>query len=486
MIRSQLERLKYTLYAVTDRSWCDASVTLEDQVTAAIKGGATIIQLREKHLCTDDFINVALSIKAITDYFNVPLIINDNIEVAKKVNASGVHIGQSDASLGDARRILGSKAIIGVSVRTIDEAIKAEEGGADYLGVGAVFNTSSKLDADSVTHFILGKITRVVAIPVVAIGGINHENIHALSGTGIAGVSVISAIFGAPDIEDATLKLLKKVKLSLGIIAPRPRTILTIAGSDSSGGAGIQADLKTIEAHGLYGMSVITALTAQNTMGVTSVHETPPSFVIKQMDVIFDDIMPDAIKIGMVANPEIIIAIANRLDHAFSSGQSIPIVLDPVMVATSGSKLLSDDALDALKMKLMPHAVLITPNIPEAEILSGLAIHTKEDMMNAAKEIAAFYHGHILIKGGHLTSDSDDLLYYKGEFLWFSQKRIANENTHGTGCTLSSALACALSKGLRVPDAVERAKAYVTGAISAELNLGKGQGPLYHSWAKIT
>ncbi|HAS73008.1 MAG TPA: thiamine-phosphate pyrophosphorylase, partial [Clostridiales bacterium UBA8960] len=461
----QIERLKYTLYAVTDRTWACQNMTLERQVEEAIMGGATLVQLREKHLSTADFIEAALSIKRVTDSYNIPLIINDNVTVAKAVNAAGVHIGQSDTTLNEARRELGNSVIIGVSVNTVAEAIEAELGGANYLGVGAIFETQSKMQVENVSKLTLKQIAKAVSIPVVAIGGINFENVDELSDTGIAGISVISAIFGADDIKNATTKLLSRVKSALGLITTHPKSVLTIAGSDCSGGAGIQADLKTIEAHGLYGMSVITALTAQNTLGVNAVHETPPAFVLKQMDAIFSDIVPEAIKIGMVANPEIIDAIANRLSDYRSNGTSVPVILDPVMVATSGSKLLSDDALDVLKSKLLRFATIITPNIPEAEILSGIKISSKADMISAAMEIERFYHGHILIKGGHLLKGSDDLLYYKGMALWFNQRRLSNENTHGTGCTLSTAIACAISQKMSIPDAVGQAKAYVTGAL---------------------
>lgn len=254
------------------------------------------------------------------------------------------------------------------------------------------------------------------------------------------------------------------------------KKVLTIAGSDCSGGAGIQADIKTITAHKMYAMSVITALTAQNTTGVYGVFEISPEFVGLQLDCIFTDIVPDAVKIGMVSNAKIIEVIADKLVEY----QAKNIVVDPVMIATSGGKLLSDEAIDTLKTKLLPVANLITPNIPEAESLCGYAIETADQMRQAAEMIQSMLNGSVLIKGGHLSTSSDDLLYVHGQEHWFKSPRIDTLNTHGTGCTLSSAIACNLAAGHDVPTSIENAKAYITGALNANLNLGKGNGPINH------
>lgn len=255
--------------------------------------------------------------------------------------------------------------------------------------------------------------------------------------------------------------------------------VLTIAGSDCSGGAGVQADLKTMAAHKVYGMSAITALTAQNTTGVFGVLEASPEFVAQQIDCVFDDIRPDAVKIGMVSSAAIISAIAARL-KAFGASN---IVVDPVMVATSGSRLLDEDATDALRGELLPLGTVITPNIPEAEALCGFAIADHDDMERAARRLAAGLGGAVLIKGGHLTDCADDLLFSEGRLVWLNSPRLDNPNTHGTGCTLSSAIACNLAVGRSVEESVRRAKAYVTGALRAGLNLGRGPGPLDHAWA---
>lgn len=259
------------------------------------------------------------------------------------------------------------------------------------------------------------------------------------------------------------------------------KTVLTIAGSDSSGGAGIQADIKTIAAHRLYAESVITALTAQNTTGVYGVVEVDPAFVAQQIEVVFDDIRPDAVKIGMVSSPEIVSAIAETLRHVGARN----IVVDPVMVATSGSSLIEGGAVEALVRLLFPLASVVTPNIPEAQVLCGFDIVTEQDAERAAAAIGEKVPGAaVLIKGGHGSEDAaDDLLRLAdGSLEWLRGKRIDTDNTHGTGCSLSSAIACGLANGECVLDAVARAKAYVAGALFADLRLGNGNGPLDHMW----
>ena len=256
------------------------------------------------------------------------------------------------------------------------------------------------------------------------------------------------------------------------------KTALTIAGSDCSGGAGIQADLKTMTMNGVYAMSVLTALTAQNTTGVRSIMEVTPEFLKEQMDAVFEDIRPDAVKIGMVSSGKIIKVIADRLIYYHAEN----IVVDPVMVATSGSKLMEAEALEVLKEDLLPLATLVTPNIPEAEILAGMKIEDKETMIQVAKRIGETYHCAVLCKGGHNINDANDLLYCSGEYQWFNGRRISNPNTHGTGCTLSSAIASNLAKGYKLQNAIGMAKEYVSGALSAMLDLGTGSGPMDHAF----
>lgn len=258
------------------------------------------------------------------------------------------------------------------------------------------------------------------------------------------------------------------------------RTALTIAGSDSSGGAGIQADIKTMMANGVYAMSAITALTAQNTTGVTSIMEATPQFLAEELDCIFTDIYPDAIKTGMVSSSELIEVIADKL----TGYQAKNIVVDPVMVATSGARLISEDAISTLKSKLLPLAKVITPNIPEAEVLSEMQIKSEADMEKAAEIICDRLGCSVLLKGGHHLNDANDLLWQKDEqATWFMGKRIDNPNTHGTGCTLSSAIASNLAKGCDLKTSVKYAKNYISGALAAGLNLGKGSGPMNHAFA---
>lgn len=256
------------------------------------------------------------------------------------------------------------------------------------------------------------------------------------------------------------------------------KTALTIAGSDSCGGAGIQADIKTMTANGVYAMSAITALTAQNTTGVTGIMEVTPEFLREQIKAVVEDIKPDAVKIGMVSSAELIMEIfeAAKL-YNFKN-----LVVDPVMVATSGAKLLKEEAIITLKETLLPIATVITPNIPEAEVLTGKKIETPYDMESAAIAINELYGCAVLIKGGHNLNDANDFLFDGSLGIWFKGKRINNPNTHGTGCTLSSAIACGLAKGKSLKNSVREAKKYISGALGAMLDLGKGSGPMNHAW----
>ena len=258
----------------------------------------------------------------------------------------------------------------------------------------------------------------------------------------------------------------------------KKKTALTIAGSDCSGGAGIQADLKTMTMNGVYAMSAITALTAQNTTGVRGIQESTPDFLKQQLDAVFEDIYPDAVKIGMVASGELIRVIADRLRHYGAKN----VVVDPVMVATSGAALMKTDAVETLIAELLPISTLVTPNIPEAEVLSGMKIEREENMVAAAKKIGDNFRCAVLLKGGHSINDANDLLYADGELTWFAGKRIPNPNTHGTGCTLSSAIAANLAKGFPLTESVRRAKRYISDALAAMLDLGSGSGPMDHAF----
>ena len=256
------------------------------------------------------------------------------------------------------------------------------------------------------------------------------------------------------------------------------KTALTIAGSDCSGGAGIQADIKTMTCLGVYAMSAITSLTAQNTTSVAAILDSTPEFLAQQLDCIFTDIFPDAVKTGMVSNTDLIEVIAERLK--FYKAKNI--VVDPVMVSTSGSMLMTDKAADSIGRLLFPLATLVTPNIPEGEIISEMKIETKEDMEKAAEKISRKYGCSVLLKGGHAVNDASDVLFHNGNISWYISERIDNKNTHGTGCTLSSAVAAFLAQGYELENAVQNAKDYLTGALNAGLDLGKGSGPLAHNY----
>ena len=461
------------LYAVTDRAWTGKQ-SLPEQVEDAIKGGVTCVQLREKNLPDDEFFKEAIEIKKLCEKHGVPFIINDNVEVAIKCEADGIHVGQNDMQAKNVRALAGDKMIVGVSVQTVEQALAAQAAGADYLGVGAVFHTDTKSDADDVSYDTLREICSAVDIPVVAIGGINRGNIEELKGTGVDGVALVSAIFAADDIESEC----RELKTLSERMTKCMKTALTIAGSDSSGGAGIQADIKTMTMNGVYAMSAITALTAQNTTGVTGIFETTPEFLADQLDAVFSDIVPDAVKIGMVSSSDLIKVIADRLKNYKAKN----IIVDPVMVATSGSSLIESDAILTLKKELLPIATLVTPNIPEAEVLSDMKIGNSNDMLAAAEKINKTYGCAVLLKGGHSINDANDLLYTDGKTEWFCGKRIDNPNTHGTGCTLSSAIASNLAKGFTLAESVKRAKDYISSALLDGLNLGKGSGPLNHAF----
>lgn len=470
----KLSKKDFLLYAVTD-SHALQGRPLYQLVEQAIRGGATMIQLREKQIERELLKKEALEIKGICQKYQIPFIINDDVELCQELDLDGVHIGQDDLSIQKAREILGEDKIIGVSAHNVKEAKEAFENGASYLGVGAMFTTHTKTDVLQTSFQTLKDICESVKIPVVAIGGIQQNNIHQLAGTKIAGVAVVSAIFGSLQIQEDTQLLKEKITR---IVHQKLPACLSIAGSDCSGGAGIQADLKTMLANRVYGMSAITALTAQNTMGVSGIMDVTPDFLKLQLDSIFLDIYPEAVKIGMVSNRQLIIAIAEKLKEY----QARNIVVDPVMVATSGAKLISDEAMSTLKEYLLPLATVLTPNIPEAEVLSEMTICHEEDMIKAATIIGQNYHCAVLVKGGHSINDANDLLYQDGKIQWFQGKRIANSNTHGTGCTLSSAIASYLARGYCLQDAVAKAKDYISGSLSAMLDLGNGSGPMDHGY----
>lgn len=518
-----------------------------DVVAAALRGGATFVQLRAKHADARELTDMARAIANVIDSAGkadtVAFVIDDRADVAWQcrqlgIKIDGVHIGQDDMMPEQARAMLGPDAIIGLSAETLQHIATANalpDGVVDYIGAGPLHYTATKPEAAAVeadgTKHALGiagaqSLCDASRYPVVVGGGVHTDDIPALARTTAAGWFVVSAIAAADDPESATRQLFsawtairgeqRHGYAAAGIAAPTASSsipflphwrtkqphglppVLTVAGSDSSGGAGIQADLKTMMANGVFGMSAITSLTVQNTTGVRDVQNAEPRVLAEQVDAVFEDIPPMAVKIGMVSSADLIETIAERL----SAHQARNIVLDPVMVATSGAKLIDDDAVAALTSKLFPLATVITPNMPETEALLEQAlqerssaddapaarllsagIRTEADMEMAGRTLAEHFGCAVLVKGGHGVKDANDVLVEPdGTATWFTSPRIDNPNTHGTGCTLSSAIASHLALGETLPQAVRSAKEYLTGALAEQLDLGHGAGPMDHAW----
>lgn len=456
------------IIAITPQ-WEEADRILE-AVKAVLAGGAPMIQYREKKRTGQAKRELAERLMELTKEAGAHFIINDDVDLAKVIGASGVHLGQGDLAIPEARRILGDDFIIGASAHNLAEAKECIAQGADYLGCGALYATATKSDTVALPLEELSKILSHVDVPLVGIGGIRLDHLEELKQAGLQGVALCSAIFEREDPKAWTKAFLNELKPKSLPVA------LTIAGSDSSGGAGIQADLKTMTALGVFGTSAITALTAQNTLGVQGILAIEPDFVKAQLDAIFQDIPPQAVKIGMTSSAELMDAIADRLSYYGAKN----LVLDPVMVSTSGSKLMEDAAVAKLKASLLPLADLVTPNRFEAEILAQQKIESKEDMVRAGQAILALGCRGVLVKGGHLGDNADDCLVLPQEVIWFEGPRFDNPNTHGTGCTLSSAIASFLAKGYDLSTAVAKAKAYLTQLIAYGLDLGAGRGPLNH------
>lgn len=480
-----------SLYLVTDRS-LSGGRDMAWIVREAVAGGITMVQLREKECSTAEFIVLARDLKTALQPLGIPLIINDRIDVALAVDADGVHIGQSDMPYDVARRLLGPDKIIGLSVETMEEVIAANALDVDYIGISPVYATPTK--TDTLTPFGLEGIEEVMRLSrhrCVAIGGMNRDTIGAVIARGVEGVAVVSAIVAADSPREASEELaaiVKRNRISNTRIIQNsefkiqnfPR-VLTIAGSDSGGGAGIQADIKSISANGCFAASAITAITAQNTLGVNAVEGLSIDIIEGQIDAVLSDIGADSVKIGMLHSAEVVQCVARMLRKYNIKD----VVLDPVMVSTSGHRLIEESAIEVLKAELMPMARVITPNIPEAEILLGEPISGQDDLPDAARRLAEQYGVSVLLKAGHLVNDElIDICYNRetGEVIKLKACRVDTRNTHGTGCTLSSALAAQLAKGLSLTDAARAAKAYINAAIihGANYTIGHGHGPVAH------
>ena len=434
------------VYLVTDEG-----ERLVERVAEAIAGGVSVVQYRAKTGSFGERFVMGVELHRLCRSSGIPFIVNDDLELARQLDADGVHLGQEDGDPMEARRVLGPRRIVGVSTHDLAEAQQAQAAGADYIGFGAMYPTGSKAVTQMPGPEALTEIKRHVSIPVVAIGGIHRENAAAVIDGGADAIAVISAILDhrEPALAATELALLFNRR------APAPQgTVLTIAGSDSSGGAGIQADLKTVTLLGSYGASVITALTAQNTRGVAAIHAPPAEFVAAQLDAVLSDLTIDVVKTGMLYDAETVRLVAERLKTA---GRRI-VVGDPVMRATGGTELADREAVKALKNLLLPLTYLLTPNIPEAERLIGQTIGDEADMEEAARLIWRLGVRNVLIKGGHLPAgDAVDILFDGKAFSRFPAPRLLTKNTHGTGCTLASAIAAFLARGEPLPQAVGRA-----------------------------
>ena len=485
-----------SLYLVTDRP-LSGGRDMAWIVREAAAGGVTMVQLREKDCSTAEFIALAKELKSALQPLGIPLIINDRVDVALAVDADGVHIGQSDMPYETTRALLGKDKIIGLSVETMDEVIAANALDVDYIGISPVYATPTK--TDTLTPFGLEGVEEVMRLSrhrCVAIGGMNRDTIGEVIARGVEGVAVVSAIIAAESPREASAELANIVERnricnaqiiqnSEFKIQNYPR-VLTIAGSDSGGGAGIQADIKSISANGCFATSAITAITAQNTLGVNAIEGLSVDIIEGQIEAVLSDIGADSIKIGMLHSAEVVHCVARMLRKY----KITDIVLDPVMVSTSGHKLLEDSAIEVLKNKLIPMARVITPNIPEAEILLDKRISEQDELPEAAHLLAEKYGVSVLLKAGHLVNDTLIDIFYNhetGETIELSAPYIHTRNTHGTGCTLSSALAAQLAKGLSLTEAVRTAKHYINQAIiqGAHYEIGHGHGPVAHFYQAV-
>ncbi|WP_433584387.1 bifunctional hydroxymethylpyrimidine kinase/phosphomethylpyrimidine kinase [Microbacterium hydrocarbonoxydans] len=475
-----------SLYLVTDSELCGERGVVET-VRQAVDGGVRVVQLRDKKATDAETAAQLIELSRVIDG-RALLVVNDRLDAALAARAAGarvdgVHLGQDDVSVLRARAELGAGALIGLTANDrahLDAALALPEGTVDYLGVGVIRPTKTKPDhppALGVDGF--RAFAAASPLPCVAIGGVGIDDTEVLRDAGAAGLAVVSALCAAPDPAVAAAAFVRQWRAA-GV----PR-VLSIAGSDPSGGAGVQADLKSIAASGGFGMAVITALTAQNTQGVRAVHVPPTGFLREQLDAISDDIVIDAVKIGMLANAEVIRTVIDWLDSA----RPPIVVVDPVMVATSGDRLLDAEAEHALG-ELLTRADVITPNLGELAVLVGREVHGWDDALAAGSVLSAAVGARVLVKGGHLDgADAPDALVGDGAIVEFEGARIATGNTHGTGCSLSSALATRLARGEAPADAVAGARAWLRESLreSEALAVGQGHGPISHFaglWAR--
>lgn len=455
------------LYVLTDMAG-----NLEQRAEAVLKGGANIIQYRAKHLPEQEQLAMAKRLQFLCRQAGALFIVNDNVELARLSAADGVHLGQDDGSVAQARSVLGTEKIIGVSTHSMAEAFEAQQAGADYIGFGCLFPTKTKQDTKAVSLADLEAVTRAMSIPVVAIGGIDARRADEALRAGADSVAVISAVMqdGNPGLAAKEISLL----FNRNKRYPHGR-VLSVAGSDSGGGAGMQGDLKTIALLGAYGLSALTAVTAQNSCGVREIFPLPVNMVRAQMTAVLTDMGADVIKTGMLHSAEIVEAVAGMVRN-----RACLTVVDPVMAAKDGRALLASGAVAALREALLPLAYLVTPNLAEAEFLIGEPVRNEEEMAEAASRIHQSGARNVLVKGGHLPGAAIDLLYDGRQFFRFAGSHLPTRHTHGTGCALASAISVFLSQGVPLVAAVEKAKVFITRAIQLAGPFGVGHGSLNH------
>lgn len=459
------------VYLITDQK-----PDLLKRVEQALGGGVNLLQYRPKGKDWQEVLAEGQELKKLCAARNVLFIVNDDAQLAHDLDADGVHLGQEDGTVAEARQILGQDKLVGVSTHSLEEALQAEAEGADYIGFGAMYPTDTKAITHLPGHGGLAKVRSRIKLPIVAIGGITPVNACRIIDSGADALAVISSVLSSPRPDIAAVEL----RLLFNRVRPLPRgSVLTIAGSDSGGGAGIQADLKTITLLGSYAASVLTALTAQNTKGVHSIHSLPASFVKDQLHTVISDLPVDVIKTGMLHTPAIIAMLAENLA---AMPRLLPLVVDPVMVAKGGTLLLERDAVNIFISDLLPQSYLLTPNLPEAERLLNRKIGTTREMEQAARDLHGLGAANVLVKGGHLTDAEKavDILFDGTEIHTFTSERIFTSSTHGTGCSFASAIAAFLAKGEPLTTAVAKAKQFITIAIRNARPMGKGHGPVNH------
>ena len=462
------------LYLITDDN---LDGKLLQKVKSALAGGVKIVQYRAKNTRPDERREIAQKLRGLCHLHQAKLIINDLPELAREVDADGVHLGQDDMPAVQARQLLGRNKLIGISTHSVEEALKAEAQGADYIAIGSVFPTDTKDDTQLVGIEMLRKVRKAVRVPLVAIGGMTAERAFDALDAGADSIAVISGIMADADPARAA----KEYSLLFNRKLPFPRgRVMTIAGSDSGGGAGIQADIKTISLLGSYASSVLTALTAQNTLTVAETYQVHTDFVLKQLNTVLDDIGTDTVKTGMLSWGGIVTRVAKVIED-----RSLLAVVDPVMIAKGGESLLDREAHDSLLSRLLPQSYLLTPNVPEVEALTGINPQSEAEMVEAGRQLQQFGARNILVKGGHLKGEAIDVLLLGNQVHHLSAPRFDTCNTHGTGCTLSAAIATFLAQGYPLYRAVERAKRFVSLAIEHAVPLGKGHGPVNHIHAAM-